>query len=53
MITSMWMPRILKLFQPDFFNWKLELSAEVGLDPIHFAFLDSPSLKYPSKIGPP
>lgn len=49
----MWMPSILKLFQPDFFNWKLELRGEVCLDPIHFTFLDRPTLKYPSKIRPP
>jgi len=43
MITSMWMPIILKPFQPDFFCWQLELSGEVCLDPIHFAFLDRPT----------
>jgi hypothetical protein len=42
-----------EVIQPDFFNYKLELSAEVCLDPIHFAFLDHPILKYLSKIPPP
>jgi hypothetical protein len=45
----MWMPSILKPFQRDFFYWKGELSGEVCLDPIHFAFLDHPTLKCPPK----
>ena len=32
---------------------KGELSGEVCLDPIHFAFLDHPTLKWPSKIPTP
>jgi len=33
MTISILMWRILKSFQPDFFNYKLELSAEVCLEP--------------------
>ena len=52
MITSIWMPSIPKTFQPDSFDWKLESSGEVCLDPIHLASLDRLTLKYPSKIRP-